>query len=236
MTPDKKIDHKVIARIARELSDLYRKGLEIVVISSGAVGSGREVMGFSVETIHELSLRKTQKIDDRLQKKLLAAIGQARLMQLYRESFDESKIPIAQLLLLREDFHNREKYLSIRTILEQLVAHRVIPILNENDPLAPADLCFSDNDNLAALVAVALKADHLVILSDTPGLYNDNPSKNKNAQLIPVVREITPEIKSYCSESVSGVGVGGMINKIMAIEMATRAGISAYLVYGQKPG
>lgn len=226
-----KLNHAVIRSIVRQLSELHQKGFELILVSSGAVGAGREIMSTGV---------KGRSHDDRIEKKMLAAIGQARLMQLYRDSFDISHIPVAQLLLLRQDFHDRERYLSIRTILEKLLEERVIPILNENDPLSSSDLCFSDNDNLAALVALALKADHLIILSDVPGLYTGNPSRHSSLvtspdpELIACVPEITPQIKSYCSKSISSVGMGGMINKIMAIEMVTRSGIAAHLCYGRK--
>lgn len=217
----KRLQHKIIQQVAQQLAGLHREGYELVLVSSGAVGAGRDVI--DVESEEPL-----------IRRRVLASIGQARLMQLWSQYFSKYGIIAAQVLPLRDDFHDREKYLTIRTTLERLLVNRVIPILNENDVLSSASLKFSDNDNLAVLTAIAIKADRLIFMSDTPGFYDKNPQTHKDAKLIKHVPEITDAIKQACSKSVSGVGLGGMINKMLAIEVATRACIDADICYGKE--
>ena len=218
----KKLDHKILKHLVDQMSDLWKKGNEIILISSGAVGAGRELVSF-----------KKHKENTTMEKRMLAAVGQSRLMNQYRDLFEKSGIEVAQVLPLRDDFHKREKYITIRDILERLLKNYIIPIINENDVLASADLCFSDNDNLAALTAVAIKADHLIFLTDTKGLYDKDPTKYKDAKLIKEVKEITPELKKSCSKTVSELGLGGMINKLISIDIAMRACIETDICYGK---
>ncbi|MBN2087852.1 glutamate 5-kinase [Candidatus Peregrinibacteria bacterium] len=216
-----KLDEKVFNHFVEQMSVLWIEGSEIILISSGAVGAGRELVTFKKE-------------DATMEKRMLSAVGQSRLINKYRTAFEKYGIEVAQILPLRDDFHNREKYITIRNTIERLTANRIIPILNENDVLASADLCFSDNDNLAALTAVAIKADHLIILTDIKGLFDKDPTKSKDAKLIKVVEEITPELKKACSKSSSGVGLGGMINKLVSIDMVMKACIEADICYGKQ--
>lgn len=215
-----KLDHKILKQLVSQMASLHKIGHDLILVSSGAVGAGREIASFKKE-------------DPIIQKRMLAAVGQARLMEYYTHAFKKYGIKVAQILPLRADFHHREKYLTIRDTLERLMANRMISILNENDTLASADLCFSDNDNLAALTAVAVKAHHLVFLTDIKGLYDGDPQTNKNAKLIKEVPRITPEMKQKCSKRSGCLGLGGMINKLMSIEMATRACIKADICYGR---
>lgn len=216
----KKLDHNVLENLVRQIAVLWKQGNELILVSSGAVGAGRELVSFKKE-------------EPAMEKRMLAAVGQSRLMNQYRSLFGKSKIEVAQVLPLRDDFNNREKYITIRNILERLMFNRIIPIINENDVLASADLCFSDNDNLAALTAVAVKADHLIFLTDLKGLFDKDPN-HKDAKLIREIKEITPDIKKSCSKTVSQFGLGGMINKLISIDTAMRAGIQADICYGKE--
>jgi glutamate 5-kinase len=220
VSKSKKLDHTIIKHLVDQMSFLWKEGNELILVSSGAVGAGRELISFKKE-------------EPTMEKRMLAAVGQSRLMNQYRDLFKKSGIEIAQVLPLRDDFNNREKYITIRNILERLMLNRIIPIINENDVLASADLCFSDNDNLAALTAVAVKADHLVFLTDIKGLFDKDPAKDKDARLIKEIKEITSDIKKSCSKTVSELGLGGMINKLISIDTAMRAGIKADICYGK---
>ncbi|MBU0576949.1 glutamate 5-kinase [Patescibacteria group bacterium] len=220
VTKTGKLDQKVLSHIVDQMAALLKEGHQLILVSSGAVGAGRELISFKKE-------------EATMEKRMLAAVGQTRLMEKYRNLFEKYGIEVAQILPLRDDFHHREKYITIRDTLERLMTNRIIPILNENDVLASADLRFSDNDNLAALTAVAVKADHIIFLTDIKGLYDANPDRNKNAKLIKEVKEITPEIKKEASGAVSKLGLGGMINKLVSIEMCTRACIEADICYGK---
>lgn len=221
VSKSKKLDHKVLGHLVKQMSDLWKEGNELILVSSGAVGAGRELVSFKKE-------------EATMEKRMLAAVGQSRLMNQYRSLFNKSGIEIAQIMPLRDDYHNREKYITIRDTLERLMLNRIIPILNENDVLASVDLCFSDNDNLAALTAVAIKADHLIFLTDTKGLFDKDPTKYKGAKLIKEVKEITPELKKACSKTVIGLGLGGMINKLISIDMVMHACIEADICYGKE--
>ena len=220
VSKSKKLDHKILKHLVKQMSVLWKEGNELILVSSGAVGAGRELISFKKE-------------ETTMEKRMLAAVGQSRLLNQYRNLFSKSGVEVAQVLPLRDDFHNREKYITIRDTLERLMLNRIIPIINENDVLASADLCFSDNDNLAALTAVAVKADHLVFLTDTKGLFDKDPTKYKNAKLIKEIKEITPEIKKSCSKTVSELGLGGMINKLISIDTVMKAGIQADICYGK---
>jgi len=220
VSKSKQLDHKVLDYLVKQMSVLWKQGNELILVSSGAVGAGRELISFKKE-------------DPTMEKRMLAAVGQSRLLNQYRGLFKKSGIEVAQVLPLRDDFNDREKYITIRNILERLMLNRIIPIINENDVLASADLCFSDNDNLAVLTAVAVKADHLIFLTDLKGLFDKDPVKYKNAKLIREIKEITPEIKKSCSKTVSELGLGGMINKLISIDTAMRAGIQADICYGK---
>jgi len=167
-----------------------------------------------------------------MEKRMLAAVGQVSLMRYYQSYFEEKGIAVAQILPLRSDFHDRKRYITIRDILERLLKNKVVPILNENDVLATADLCFSDNDNLAALTSVAIKADQLVFLTEREGIFDKDPRKYSDAKLFKEVREITPELKKACATGKSALGLGGMINKLLAVEMAMKACIEVEICRG----
>lgn len=215
------------------VSDLKKQGKEIVIVTSGAVGMGAKKLGMESKPVL-VSLKKA-----------CAAIGQGQLMYFYEEAFEKFSVLTAQMLLTEDDFSKRKKYLSLKDTLNNLLELGVIPIINENDAISTYEfgnyhvediiVSFGDNDKLSALVMSTLDADLLVILSDIDGLYDDNPNENPNAQLIPLVKKITPEIEAL-GFGAGSKGRGGMKTKLEAAKVATRSGGMAIIANGKKSG
>jgi glutamate 5-kinase len=209
--------------LVRQLADLRNQNREVVLVTSGAVGVGLGRLGL------------TERPATIVQRQALAAIGQGLLMQVYEKLFAEYGQTVAQILLTRSDISDRKRYLNARNTILALLNYQVIPIINENDTVATEELKIGQNDALSALVAGLIEADLLVLLSDIDGLYTADPKKSKNAQLIPLVSEITPEILSMAGGAGSLFGTGGMITKLEAARMATAAGTSMVLMNGSEP-
>lgn len=206
--------------LVRQLAHLHDQGHEILLVTSGAVLAGREVLG---------TLRQRRDIPF---KQMLAAVGQGRLMAIYEQLFSMYNINIAQALLTRADLANRERYLNARNTLLSLLQLRVVPIINENDVVAVEEIRIGDNDNLSALVANLVDADLLAILTDQAGLYTADPRQDPAARLIPEVPIIDDRIRRLASGSSTEVGTGGMTTKIQAAEMATRSGTQVVIAPG----
>lgn len=219
-----KLDLRQMEQLVRDLADLANQGKKPVLVSSGAVGAGLGRLGF---TKRPRTLREKQAI---------AAVGQGILLQMYEKLFAEYGRTVAQVLLTRDDFSDRRRYLNVSHTFSQLLEYDVIPIINENDTTAVEELKFGDNDSLAALVAGVLDADLLIILSDIDGLYTDNPKLNPQAQKITVVREITPEIEALAGGAGSVLGTGGMDAKIQAAKICTNSGIPMVIANGSEEG
>jgi glutamate 5-kinase len=206
-----------------------RKGREMVVVSSGAVGLGAQRLGLSGKP-------KTLAA-----KQACAAIGQGRLMSVWSEAFEKLGVTAAQVLLTEDDFANRGRYLALRATLEELLRLGVVPVLNENDTVGTAELeaaaghVFGDNDRLSALVASKLGADLLVILSDVDGLHTQNPARSRGARRIPVVTEVTAEVRAL-ADGGGPRGRGGMATKLEAAAIATASGALAVVASGRRPG
>jgi glutamate 5-kinase len=209
--------------LVRQLTDLHNQGREVVLVTSGAVGVG----------LGRLGLRERPATI--LQRQALAAIGQGLLMQVYEKLFSEYGQTVAQILLTRSDISDRKRYLNARNTILALLNYQVVPIINENDTVATEELKIGQNDALSALVAGLIEADLLILLSDVDGLYNADPKKEPTAELIPLVKEITPEIASLAGDAGSIFGTGGMITKLEAAKMATAAGTSMVLMNGAEP-
>ncbi len=209
--------------LVRQLTDLQNQNREVVLVTSGAVGVGLGRLGL------------TERPGTILQRQALAAIGQGLLMQVYEKLFSEYGQTVAQVLLTRSDISDRKRYLNARNTILALINYKVIPIINENDTVATEELKIGQNDALSALVAGLIEADLLILLSDIDGLYTADPKKTKNANLIPLVTEITPEILSMAGGAGSIFGTGGMITKLEAAKMATAAGTSMVLMNGAEP-
>lgn len=219
-----KLDLRQMEKLVRDLADLANQGKKPVLVSSGAVGAGVGRLGF------------TQRPRTLREKQAVAAVGQGILLQMYEKLFAEYGWIVAQVLLTRDDFSDRRRYLNISHTFSQLLEFGVIPIVNENDTTAVEELKFGDNDSLAALVAGAVDADLLIILSDIDGLYNDNPRSNPQAERISLIKEITPEIEALAGGAGSALGTGGMGAKIQAAKICTNYGIPMVIANGSEEG
>lgn len=218
------LDNKRIGIIAEEVSAACSEGHEIVMVSSGAVAAGMKKLGL-----------KEKPKDIRL-KQAAAAVGQSSLMWAYEKSFEEYGRKVAQILLTREDFSDKIRYLNSKNTLATLLSYGIIPVINENDAVATDEIKFGDNDQLAALVSGMIEAERLIILSDVAGLYPADPGKNPDMELISLVEEITPELEAMAGGAGSAVGTGGMYSKILAAKKAMSYGIRVNIVSGRKKG
>ncbi len=215
--PDGNPNEEQMRSLAVQLADLKKQGLEIILVSSGSVGIGFHQLGFK------------QRPKSMPEKQAAAAVGQGILMDKYENFFSLYGVRVGQILLTREDFSNRKRFLNIRNTFHALLNLGVIPIVNENDTVATEEIRFGDNDSLAAQVAGLVGADLLLMLSDIDGLYDRNPSQDSQAVLLDRVTEITPELEQAAGGAGSKVGTGGMTTKLTAAKMAMRFGLPMVL-------
>lgn len=221
----KSLSRKHMLDFARQIAHLHEEGKQVVIVSSGAVAAGREVLNFP-------------KLDRSLPgKQMFASVGQGRLMQVWSEMLGIYEIKVGQVLLTRDDFSNRQRYLNIRDTLNSLLQHQVIPIINENDTVATKEIKVGDNDNLAALVSNLIAADLMVILTDQQGLFTADPRTNPKAELIPVVEHIDDSILALAggASALSGLGTGGMYTKLQAARLASNSGTSTTIASAAIP-
>jgi glutamate 5-kinase len=218
-----RINRQRMLEIVRQVARLHQQGHEMVVVSSGAMAAGRERLDFP-------DLERAVPA-----KQMLSAIGQGRLMQLYSQLFELFEIVVGQVLLTRDDLSDRARYLNIRDTLTTLLEHRIVPVVNENDTTATHEIRVGDNDNLSALVASLLEADLLIILTDQPGLFNADPRKHPEAQLISLVEQIGDETYALAGGAGSNTGTGGMVTKIQAAQLASRSGVMTIIASGKEP-
>lgn len=218
------LNQKRIDAIAKDISDVCGSGNEVVVVSSGAVAAGMKKLGLK-EKPKEIRLKQAA-----------AAIGQSSLIWAYEKSFGSFKKKVAQVLLTREDFSERARYLNSKNTIITLLSYGVIPIINENDTVATDEIKFGDNDRLAALVSGLIDAERLVILSDVDGLYSSDPRGNQDAEIIPYVDKVTSELEAKAGGAGSAVGTGGMYSKILAAKKAAAYGIKVNIISGRKKG
>ena len=216
------LDLKIINALVREMSGLAGLGYSIVLVTSGAIASGK----------HRLNI--TGKLKSIPEKQAAAAVGQGRLMRVYSKAFEKKGLYVAQILLTLSDLTDRQRYLNIRNTLSTLMEWGVIPIINENDSVAVDEIKFGDNDNLAAMIANIVEADIFINLTSTPGLYDCNPAQSKKAKLIGLVRDITKEIEAAATAETSSVGTGGMKSKILAAKKVTAMGIPCVIAPGKR--
>jgi len=217
------LDADTIEAIARSVSELRQRGLEVVLVSSGAVAAGKGDLGI-VGRPRTIPLKQAA-----------AAIGQSRLMRTYKEAFRTHGLTVAQVLLTRDDLANRRRYLNARNTLMTLLEYGVVPVINENDTVVVDEIRFGDNDNLSAMVTNLVEANLLVILSDVDGLYDSDPKNDPQAKLLPVVERITEEIEAMAGSAVSQLGTGGMATKIKAAKRASLYGVGTLIVNGRIP-
>ncbi|HEY7977635.1 MAG TPA: glutamate 5-kinase [Rhizomicrobium sp.] len=206
--------------LCADVAALKRDGKDIILVSSGAIALGRRALGLKPGT---LKLEESQ---------AAAAAGQVRLAHAYADILSGENITAAQILLTLGDTEERARYLNARATLKTLLSLGSIPVINENDTVATAEIRFGDNDRLAARVASMMEADCLVLLSDVDGLYTADPTNNPEAKHIADVPAITREIEAMAGTSVSGVGRGGMVSKLIAAKIATGAGCDVLIAKG----
>jgi glutamate 5-kinase len=218
-----RVNRSWLVTLIDDLLRLRKRGQQVVLVSSGAIGLGRRQLGLAKGS---LKLEESQ---------AAAAVGQIRLAHAYKELLEERDVTVAQVLLTLEDSERRRRYLNARATLETLLRLGALPVINENDTVATAEIRYGDNDRLAARVAQMLGADCLVLLSDVDGLYTADPAADLNAKFLERVTEITPEIEAMAGRSVSEVGTGGMATKIMAAKIAMAAGCHMCIAAGKHP-
>ncbi len=214
---------KRVEEICKIISDLKNAGNEIILVSSGAIGMG----------VGKLSLK--EKPSDIPTKQAAAAIGQCELMYTYDKLFSEYNHNVAQILITSEDTENEERHTNFNNTLTRLLELSAIPIINENDTVATKEIVIGDNDTLAAIVAVSVKADLMIILSDIDGLYTKDPHTNPDAELISVVPKLTDEISALADGNKSKLGTGGMKTKLTAAKTVTEKGIDMIITNGSRP-
>jgi len=218
-----RLDTDVMASLVGQVARLRKAGVELLVVTSGAIAAGRHRLGVSRER-KEMPFRQ-----------MLAAVGQSDLMQAYQELFGRHGITVAQTLLTRRDLADRQGYLNARNTLLGLLQVGVVPVINENDVVAVDEIegaKIGDNDNLSALVANLVDADLLVLLTDQPGLYTADPRRDEKATLIPRVERIDARIERLAGDT-RGRGVGGMTTKLQAAKLALAGGADVVIADGR---
>jgi len=221
-----RLDRDVMSSLVAQVARLHKQGREVVVVSSGAIASGRHRLGLA---------RKLKGIPF---KQVLASVGQYYLMQAYERLFQQHGITVAQALLAKADLVDRAGYLNARNTLLALLELKVLCIVNENDVVAVDELeeaRFGDNDNLSAMVANLIDADLLLLLTDAAGLYTADPHRDTNARLISEVKQIDSEIERLAADTYGDLGTGGMITKLEAARLATASGVTVVVADGREP-
>jgi len=218
-----KLNIRRVEKLCKVLSDLKNAGHEIVLVSSGAIAMG----------VGKLNL--SQKPSDIPTKQALAAIGQCELMYIYDKLFSEYHHTVAQILLTGSDVEDKQRHENFQNTMFRLLELGALPIINENDTVATAEIAVGDNDTLGAIVAVNVHADLLILMSDIEGLYTADPHKDPNAQLISEVHELTEDILALAGGAGTALGTGGMVTKLRAAGMCMNAGCDMIITNGTRP-
>jgi len=219
------LDLKNMGKLAEEIKALMDSGLEVILVSSGAMAAGLKYLGKdkSPKDISDISMLQAA-----------AAVGQVELMKAYRDLFAQYGIKTGQILLTHEDTTRREQYLNIKNTIKNLLKLNVIPVINENDSVAVHEIKFGDNDELGAIAAIISEADLLVILSDIEGLYTGDPRSSSNAELLSFIASIGPDIEKYAGGIGTAYSIGGMESKIKAAKICSFSGISMVIANSRK--
>ncbi len=221
--PTGRMDIRHVETLCKVLSDVKNAGHEIVLVSSGAIGMG----------VGKLNLR--ERPTDMATKQAAAAVGQCELMYVYDQLFGTYNHTIAQILLTGEDLRDENRHRNFSNTVERLLDLNVLPVINENDTVSTVEIGVGDNDTLGALVAVSVKADMLMILSDIDGLYTADPRRERSAELIAEVREITPQMRESAGGGGTALSTGGMATKLTAAGICMEAGTDMYILNGAQP-
>lgn len=217
---DGNLDTERIASLVRQIAELDKHGYEIILVSSGAVASGRSI------------LQPKKKMDVVDERQLFSAIGQARLMNIYLDFFEKHGITVGQILTTKENFSNRRGYLNQRNCIRIMLKNGVIPIVNENDAVSVTELMFTDNDELSGMVASMMNSDALVILSNVDGIFNGDP-QNPESELIRNVKK-GQKISEFIQSTKSSFGRGGMLTKEKIARKMTEEGIDVFIANGKR--
>jgi glutamate 5-kinase len=209
-----------LAGLAEDIANLRAGGADVIVVSSGAIALARRTLGL---TAPRLRLEEQQ---------AAASVGQIRLAQAWSEALSAQRLTAAQLLLTLDDTEDRRRYLNARATLTTLLGLGCVPVINENDSVATAEIRFGDNDRLAARVAEMVQADRLVLLSDIDGLYTSDPRRDPTATHLPLVERLTPKIEAMGGDPPPGYSSGGMRTKLVAARIATQAGCAMAIALG----
>lgn len=213
--------HPWLNSLADDIKRLRDEGKEVIIVSSGAIALGRQILKLD---------RQKLRLDE---SQAAAAVGQIELGRVYREVLEQRGLVCGQILVTLDDTEQRRRYLNARATIQSLLELGVVPVVNENDTVATNEIRYGDNDRLSARVATMASADLLVLFSDVDGLFTGRPEET-DSTLVPTVAKITPEIEQMASDSISGVGSGGMITKIQAAKIATQAGSEMVIANGKK--
>ena len=228
-----RLNHRRMLQLAQQIVQLREEQAEVILVTSGAIAAGRE----RLKNIHRPVIKSVPV------KQMLAAVGQTHLMLAWEHVFEMFEVPVAQVLITRADLSDRRRYLNARDTLNAILTHQVIPIVNENDAVATEEIRVGDNDNLSALVANAVHADMLIILTDQDGLYTADPRKDPTATLVQEVPQLDDAVWSLAGASRTGpgtgpgmgLGTGGMTTKLQAADLATRSGVTVVIANGGRP-
>ncbi|WP_421941879.1 glutamate 5-kinase [Pedobacter sp.] len=212
-------DEKRIQHLVNQLAEIKKQGIEVILVSSGAVASGRSL------------IKVSEKQDAVTTRQLLAAIGQVKLINTYSNFFNAHAIQCAQVLVTKEDFRDRAHYLNMKNCMEILLQNEVIPVVNENDVVSVTELMFTDNDELAGLIASMLNADALIILSNVNGIYNGDP-KASGSEVIQEISGSVSNLANFISTGKSQFGRGGMITKSTMANKVAKLGINVHIANG----
>lgn len=221
--PNGRMNFHSFEKLAFVLSALRRQGIQVILVTSGAIGVGAGRLGL------------TEKPKELSKKQALAAVGQAELMKIYQKFFEEYNQTVAQVLLTKDVVTLPYRNVNAKRTLIKLLDMGIVPIINENDTISTFEIEFGDNDTLSAIVATLVEADLLVILSDIDGLYSADPRQEAGAELIHSVLEITPELEQLASGAGSSFSTGGMVTKISAARLCLDEGIDCLITSGADP-
>ena len=210
-------------KLCSVLADLHNSGIDVVLVTSGAIGVGVGKLGLC------------EKPSDIPGRQAAATVGQCELMFMYDKFFGEYGQKIGQLLVTKSDFENDIRRENLSNTFEKLFEYGAIPVVNENDSVATEEIVYGDNDSLSAIVATLIGADGLVILSDIDGLFDSNPMENEDARLIPVVEKIDESVFALCGGAGTKRGTGGMVTKVHAAQIAGEKGIPTVVMNGTAP-
>lgn len=220
LTRNHGLNTAIIATISRQISHLRRHGIEVIVVSSGAIASGVKKIGFD------------KRPDGIPARQAAAAVGQAGLILAWEHELSAFDIKVAQLLLTRDDLSHRRRYLNARNTINKLLSWQIIPVINENDTVVIEEIKLGDNDNLAAMITLLMDADILINLTDIDGLYDKDPREDETATLIPQVERITQGMENAAGGIPGNLGTGGMLSKLKAARKLMRAGIPMIIAGG----